>query len=138
MDWNEDLDVGIESMNDEHKIILGLMNTLYDIYQRDPMCAEFEKVFLELKDYTHKHFADEEALMTEMDYSGLYTHKIIHGKILEMFSKHVDYYNIEGKVQESFFDFLKYWLQSHMSSIDAEFAREFEEKKMNFKVPKAS
>jgi hemerythrin len=138
MDWNEDLDVGVESMNDEHKIILSLMNNLFEIYSRDPRCEEFEKVFLELNEYTHKHFSDEESLMHEMGYSGLYTHKILHEKILEMFSKHIEYYNIEGRVQGSFFDFLKFWLQSHMSSIDSDFVNEFEKKKVCSRSQKAS
>ncbi|OUR99991.1 hypothetical protein A9Q84_02870 [Halobacteriovorax marinus] len=130
MDWNEDLEVEVDFMNDEHKVILSLMNNLYVIFKRDPQCVEFSETFFTLRSYTEKHFKDEERFMQEMNYSGFESHRVIHQKILEMFSKHVEYYNEEGEVEEGFFDFLTYWLHSHMNSCDSDYSKEYHQQQM--------
>lgn len=123
MDWSDSLDIGVHAMNDQHKIILKLMNTLHDAHTSHKPFSEFIGPLDELKNYTVQHFAEEEAYMESIQFEGLKTHKIIHQDLLNKFSEHYENITKEKKLDPKFFDFLKIWLTSHIKGIDIKYGQ---------------
>lgn len=121
LEWSDELNVGVNSMNDQHKVLLDLMNTLHDKFKAQ---AEFEelKVTLDLlKDKTIKHFKDEEAFMESFAYEKLKSHKAIHKQLLENFGKHYQSFLDEKALNDDFFNFLQLWLRAHIKGIDKQY-----------------
>ncbi|WP_127717170.1 bacteriohemerythrin [Halobacteriovorax sp. HLS] len=127
MEWSEELDIKVDDMNNEHKNLLNIMNLMFDMYKENPNNPEFRGLFLSLKDATVEHFTNEEEFMEKMNFSGIATHKIIHKKLLETFGEHLAKYEENGSVDHTFFDFLKFWLRSHIVGIDTKYGQEYQD-----------
>lgn len=124
--WQPSYDIGVEPMNDDHKRLLKLMADLESAYKAGSSIKEQFAILEELKDFTVKHFRQEEAFMESIKYPELATHKMIHQNLLERFGTFVTRYRAEGKLEDEFFGFLRSWLTAHIMGIDVkygEFAR---------------
>lgn len=119
--WNDDLDVKVEAMNQQHKELIRLMNLLFD-KQRDGSLAELTKYMTELKAYTLKHFREEEAFMAAKKYSDLENHKKLHLALLAEFEDHEKEFGKSGKIPQGFFRFLSSWLLSHIKAVDTKYS----------------
>ena len=119
MNWNDTLDVGIEEMNDEHKGILDAMNAIYDRAQEGVTGDEIDALVAKLGEVTVQHFADEEAFMQKTGFPEFETHKRLHTKLLDRFGKEAAAIKeAGGVVSDDFFNFLRFWLGSHIRGID--------------------
>lgn len=82
--WNERYNLGVETIDKEHKKLFRILDKLLDFGQQEEksrwVCQEAVKYF---KDHALKHFADEEAYMASVDYPGLETHRRIHKNFRE-------------------------------------------------------
>ena len=61
LEWNENLSVGVPSIDKQHKALLGLLNELFDATQAGRGQVVLGKVLKELADYTVYHFQYEES-----------------------------------------------------------------------------
>ncbi len=59
LEWNENLSVGVPSIDEQHKALLALLNELFDSTQAGRGQAVLGKVLKELADYTVYHFKYE-------------------------------------------------------------------------------
>lgn len=77
--WEERFNIGVDVIDREHKKLFRIINKLFafgeDEEKTQWVCQEGIKYF---KDHAMKHFADEEAYMESIQYSGLKMHKRIH------------------------------------------------------------
>lgn len=122
MEWNSDLDVGVEAMNDEHKHILDLMNRIHDASAAGQTGAPVIRLVDELAQVTIDHFRDEEAYMEKTGYDGLKTHALIHKDLLEKYTGYAaDIRAANGVLPEKFLLFLKLWLTAHIKGIDMKY-----------------
>ncbi len=122
MEWNEELDIGVSSMNNQHKKILDLMNKLHDLSASGAGKQELGVAINELADYTVQHFKEEEAYMESIDFPKLTLHKGIHTDLLNKLGKHKEAFEAgDGEIGEEFFDFLKLWLTAHIKGIDKKY-----------------
>ncbi len=127
MDWNKSLDIGVEAMNNDHKVLLKYMNELYDLYDAKADFAAQKVVLDKLKDATILHFQDEEKYMEKICFEGIDMHKIVHINLLAKFTEHYQDFISRHSFNEGFFQFLKLWLSAHIVGIDlkyAEFSRQ--------------
>jgi hemerythrin len=118
--WDTSLDVGVEAMNEEHKILIGLMNSLYEKNaagaSKDDLLASAD----ELHAYVLKHFADEEAYMESVGFPGLQAHKQLHGNLLAELQTFFDSFKhgSDTSLSSKFSTFLNFWLATHIRGID--------------------
>lgn len=121
--WDSKFDIGVKSMNDEHKQILDLMNKLYDQNTAKVARPEIQKTLVALAQCTINHFKDEEAYMESIGFPEFEVHKIVHKKLLEKFTEHKDAFEKGSSptISQSFFDFLRMWLSAHIQGIDAKY-----------------
>lgn len=123
LEWTkEELGTNVDAMDSQHKILIGIMNKLYEQNQSGADFATLSATVDELVNYTVRHFAEEEAYMESIGFEGLATHKIIHKKLLDEVGGHVSNFKKSGgKVDEKFFNFLRFWLSSHIRGIDQKY-----------------
>lgn len=62
IEWNEDLAVGIEDIDDQHKELFNRFNKLLDACSSGSGKAEIGSTLLFLDEYVQVHFRDEEKL----------------------------------------------------------------------------
>lgn len=128
--WSDsELGLGVREMDREHQELVQRMNALYEAVQNKEGLSHLKTLVQALADYTVKHFADEEAHMEKMGFSGLATHKIMHKQLLQQFGQYVDEFKKTGTISERFFSFLRVWLTSHIRGIDMKYAEEGRGKK---------
>lgn len=121
--WNDNLSVGIKTIDDDHKKLLGLINNLQNaVYY--PTGEAFERQSLdELVAYTKYHFEREEALMQKHGYPDFEPHKQQHQKMIAEVERYLQTYDkdpentIEGLIR-----FLKEWLIKHIQGTDQQYS----------------
>lgn len=77
--WQEEFNIGVETIDREHQQLFKIINKLYALRKAGKdnrwVCQESIKFFC---NHALNHFADEEAYMTSIAYEGLVSHKRIH------------------------------------------------------------
>lgn len=122
LEWNDSLDVKVEAMNNEHKELIRLMNELYDKVEAKANKEILTKSLVALKEYTIKHFDDEEKYMESINFTDLKTHKAVHKNLLDKIADFEGKFLETGNIGQDFFDFLSFWLRSHIKGIDTKYS----------------
>ena len=120
-EWTPQLDVGVESMNDQHHRLIDLMNVLHERAASGASRAELGGFLESLAEYTVRHFRAEESLMASIGYPELERHKRIHEELLRTFGEHRSAFDGGGELGAGFFSFLKLWLSAHIKGIDRKY-----------------
>ncbi|MDR2855447.1 MAG: bacteriohemerythrin [Methanomicrobiales archaeon] len=76
--WSEELEVGIETMDMQHKELIEKFNTLMNACAVGKGQEELESALTFLCDYTVQHFSDEEALQQQIGFPEFSRHKQLH------------------------------------------------------------
>ncbi|MEN9461309.1 MAG: hypothetical protein RIS84_1329 [Pseudomonadota bacterium] len=124
-EWDHSLDVGVEVMNQQHRILIRLMDTIYDKNTENAGKEELLKSIYAMVDYTRQHFRDEEQYMSSLGFSGLEAHKRLHLNLLTDLTRFVEDFeqgSIE-KLSDDFTIFLKFWLSTHIRGIDTRYGQ---------------
>ncbi len=122
-EWNECFNIGVTSIDKAHRKLFSIVRRLVELSKNEEMgkwaCAEGIKYF---KNYTIKHFADEERYMRAIGYKEYEMHKILHDdmrdKTLPALEKDLEE---SGYSQESIHHFLGIclgWLSAHITIED--------------------
>lgn len=119
IDWSDELSVGIEEIDEQHKVLLKLINQMHDAIHERHGSEAVDSTLTELIEYTRIHFAVEESLMRILNYSGYAEHHEQHQELLE----HVVQLQkklTSGNTAISFelMHFLKKWLTQHILEED--------------------
>lgn len=121
--WKDEYSVGIQSLDDDHRKLLHLINNLQTAvrYQTGEI---FEKEALtEVVAYTKYHFEREEKMMKEIDYENFEAHKKTHETMIEKTNSFVQEYDKRGhEVIEEVALYLKNWLLGHINGTDQEYS----------------
>jgi len=114
--WNEDLNVGIGLIDNQHKIIFDLMNDLANATEAMADKKVIDTLIDVIENYVYRHFEAEEALIAQ--HQGALEHALEHYGLLKEFHKfRVSFRNrING--DNSAHDFLEPWFVRHISKSD--------------------
>ncbi|MCP3667151.1 MAG: hemerythrin family protein [Gammaproteobacteria bacterium] len=123
IEWSDGYSVGIQSIDDDHKKLILLLNQFQTAYEYQTG-SEFERQALsELVSYTKYHFSREEGLMKDNGFPGFEAHKAQHDEMIERVEGFVVDYDKRGyEALEDVFNFLKGWLINHINGTDKEYA----------------
>lgn len=116
---------GIDMIDEEHKQLFDYANEAYELLHEeftpdkyDDIAAILEK----LREYTKKHFADEEAYMESIQYKRLFTQKIQHNQFIEKLEQfdlaHLKDSDCQDEQIMEILDFLTNWLIDHILHVD--------------------
>lgn len=121
--WTDELDVGIDRFNVEHKKLIDYINRLHFGIVSGDSKSSLESILAGLIGYTTEHFGNEEALMLKHSYPDYEQHKAEHEKLKE---KVLDFNNRvkQGKLSFSIelMKFLRDWLTNHINVRDKAYA----------------
>lgn len=122
-DWNERLSVGIDSIDRQHKVLIGYINTLADGVANGTINTIVGKVLNNLITYTKSHFMYEEMLLDQCQYRDCVEHKRHHtaliAKVDDFYSRFKRGESIPGV---ELLEFLKDWLNHHILKDDVAYS----------------
>jgi hemerythrin-like metal-binding protein len=119
MQWTEAMSVGLDELDDDHKVLIKVINDLHanagDAARRDVV----RQCLLALRRYAEFHFAREEKVMSACKYPGLELHKGEHRDFVKRIQEVTARFDedTEGSVEvvnEALLSFLKDWLNHHI------------------------
>lgn len=120
VEWTNDLSVGIEEIDEQHKIIVNLINRLFDeTVAHQANSGVMNEILHELVEYTVIHFAVEESLFRIFHYPGTEAHTRHHDELKAQvvdIQKKVN--KGEAQVNTELLMFLKKWLTNHIQQED--------------------
>jgi len=127
--WSENLSVGVEKFDSQHKKLISLINELHDAMKAGKGHLVLHNTLEELTSYTQTHFADEERIMKLYNYPGYNAQKIQHDKFIE------ELHSLQQKIETNplsltidVMNFLKSWLTNHIQKTDKAYSSFFESK----------
>jgi hemerythrin len=125
----DSLDVGVQEIDSEHDLMLGLVRALEKAVASAPR-PQVEALLQQLSEFARVHFATEEIMMRLYAYQEFPRHQLEHAKLIDQ----IDQVRVEfatGHVQptKSFASALHHWFAEHVRTHDqalAAFVRESE------------
>ena len=117
INWNDDLCVADQTINEQHKRLIDLMNRTFQL--KDEEKEKISEILSDLTDYTFYHFSYEEKVMEENRSPGLESHIREHryftSKIANLCLRAME---DGGQISESMKLFLRDWLLNHIKGTD--------------------
>jgi len=120
--WDDSMSVGVKEIDDQHKILMSLINEFHDWTEQKKEQEVLDSVFEELINYTKYHFSAEERRMKQFSYIGYLEHKREHdeltGTVMSLKAKHD---KGDAKVSSEVSALLKDWLTKHIQGTDKKY-----------------
>lgn len=126
--WSDSDSVGVKEVDDQHKKLVTLTNTMFQAIMDDRGFEVLLSVLRELEEYVMYHFDYEEKLMAEngCPQEDLEIHVKEHRELTRQVSSFIDRFEREGgELDIELFDFLRTWMDGHLSRTDKEFKQYF-------------
>lgn len=125
--WNDELETGIKSVDEQHKSIFSKANEIFDM-GKNTQKKDLKRIINFLMSYTNNHFLEEEQLMIENQYGRFMEHRKQHNLFVEAIYK--IYLRVDNdEIDEDLFNDLKIliieWLAKHINVEDKDFVRFF-------------
>lgn len=139
IEWSNELSVGIEEIDAQHKVLVNLLNQIHEAIQQRHGAEVTNQIIEQLGEYTRIHFAVEESLMRILHYPEYERHKEEHDKLIEQLNAFRAKL-AEGKASISFelAHFLKIWLTKHIMEGDKRYSPYFLEQGIKPELSKKS
>ncbi|MFT5807424.1 MAG: two-component system cell cycle response regulator [Moritella dasanensis] len=125
--WNEDMCVGIEEIDTDHKQILAIIATIIDAIDNNANTEAIEKHFVALTVCATSHFKHEEVLMEAMAFDDFIEHQKGHQEFLQQLPelKHQLLYSNNIDAAEHVSQFLYDWVIEHIFISDMDYVHAF-------------
>jgi len=129
IEWKTELSVGIQEIDEQHQILIKLINNLYHSIIKRTENEVIYDILNELVQYTVVHFAVEESLMRIFNYPGYDEHKKHHEDLKQqVIDLQTKVWDNESSVSMELFKFLKDWLTKHILMDDKKYVPFFLER----------
>ena len=125
LEWSEGMSVGVESIDNDHKTLMLLINEVNEAITNGSSDSIIEDVFNRLEGYVKQHFAREELLLKQCRYNDLDDHKKQHQKFIDRIPElknqllNADSVDVAQEVSL----FLLNWLMNHIIVDDMSYAK---------------
>lgn len=120
--WSTWMSVGVEELDDDHRVLVGIVNKLAIAENRADATVVGE-ILDELIAYTRHHFAAEEGVMRQAGYPTFPAHKRLHDELTRQVEAYRDEFRARpGAISgEDVFGFCADWLGRHILREDTRF-----------------
>ena len=121
--WKDDFNIGVDVIDDQHKLFLDYVNECYNAACRDSQRQVTDATIYDLKVYAADHFLFEEGLMKEKGYPDLENHIKQHMYFKSQVAE-LEKANAERskRTVESLLQFLREWFLEHILDHDKKLA----------------
>jgi hemerythrin len=119
IEWTDDLSTGIPEMDEQHKRLIALINDFYTAVERGEREEGIRTLFEGVDQYMVFHFSAEEALMEQIGYPDLASHRETHGMFRREYTEAVNRHQAgDRKAVRDLVAFLFSWLYTHIQKTD--------------------
>ena len=120
LEWKSEFSVGIESMDFEHRKMIGMINEIYDELTQHRDVESIEQFLGDIHAAISAHFALEERMMKNAGYGEYEAHKDDHEELLDQIRDMMDEFSVYpatgfGMLKSNLAD----WFEAHFASFDA-------------------
>ena len=120
LQWKNEYSVGIESMDDEHREMITLINSTYDKLGSNADPEQIDDCLAEIFNTISMHFALEERIMRNAAYAEFEAHKNDHEELLDRLRDLMDdFYADPATGAKALEQSLSDWFAGHFSTFDA-------------------
>jgi hemerythrin len=123
MEWNQELSVGVNLLDQDHKKLVQLINDLYDAMKAGHSKDSLGAILDGLVNYTKLHFAHEEQYFAQANYPDSAAHKKEHDdltkQVLEIQAQYRQ--GATGALSLKVMNFLRHWLVDHIQGCDKKY-----------------
>ncbi len=126
VEWSDELSVNIVSIDNQHKILIGLINEVEHTITSKSNINITDNIFASLTSYIDYHFSKEEYYFELFDYPHKNEHLKEHVCFIikiENFKENTTNVPTEIKLNEivTLFEFLKKWIVEHIRDTDKKY-----------------
>lgn len=124
IEWNEGLSVGIASMDNQHKMLLMMINDICtgQLYCGQFADARFVSSVYQILDFFRNHFAAEELVMEKIKYPFLEKHRQQHQQLLKIILNLLKKYTAGQRYASGkFIRFLRNNVLNHVAIFDKQY-----------------
>ncbi|MEO5326753.1 MAG: bacteriohemerythrin [Magnetococcus sp. THC-1_WYH] len=122
--WSDKLLVNIPSIDQDHKNLVTLINTLYNGLNRGEGRNDLGNILNELVNYTATHFKREEDAFAKTDYPDATAHKALHSRFVDQVLAFQKQYEAdEANIDMNLLKLLREWLIDHIMAVDTKYAK---------------
>jgi hemerythrin len=125
VEWEDRYSVGIELIDDQHKELFNLTNTLYEgcLAGDEAARSYFMETVHGTVDYVKYHFTAEEKMLEKVKYPNFAEHKKEHEGFVKKILEDVESFQGGRKfVPNVFVRYLKDWILTHIAIQDKKYA----------------
>lgn len=120
--WSERFDVGVDLINDQHKKLIELINSLSDKMLQGKSSEILGEVLKEIVNYGIYHFDSEEELLLKYGYEETEAHMKDHASFKKNITSLVEEYDAGSyRVSIDTLQFLKDWITIHILKTDMKY-----------------
>ncbi|MDR3590435.1 MAG: bacteriohemerythrin [Negativicutes bacterium] len=123
IDWSSQFSVAVPDIDEEHKRLVGMLNSLHEAMKVGKGKQRLLELFEELYQYSKYHFAHEERLMKKCGFAGYAEHKKEHdafvlraSELREQVTKH------NAQLTTQTLTFLRDWVVNHIGAMDKKYS----------------
>ncbi len=127
MEWSDQLDTGIKTIDSQHKELFKRINNLVAAIKQHRCKEEIDSTIKFLEDYARVHFSEEERHMRETGYPGFEEQRAQHKKYLESLAE-LKQQAALPRIQGSSYDLsattnqvVVDWIVDHIMKVDMKF-----------------
>ncbi len=123
MKWTLDMSVGLKELDQDHQVLIGLINELEAGHGQKDQAEALQASFQHLRSYAAYHFGREEAVLRAVGYDTLAGHQAEHRafeeKIEALALKLAENPGAaQREINDALLDYLRDWLRHHILVID--------------------
>ncbi|MGE0089343.1 MAG: bacteriohemerythrin [Bacteroidales bacterium] len=120
--WNEEYSVHVKEIDDQHKVLIKLLNKLYNAFMKKEHSLIIGEIIQNLFDYASNHFQIEEKYFKRFNYRESVQHISEHQKFIEKINQFkIDFEKNNGALTFTIINFLRNWLISHIRISDKKY-----------------
>lgn len=118
--WTDELSLGIDEVDEEHKALIDLINGLYDVIQVGADYVQVVELLGEIYSQIAVHFAHEEDMMRQSGYARFEEHREDHETLLDDLREIMDEVEADGSFDAvELSNDLNRWFVDHFRTHDA-------------------
>ncbi len=120
--WRDSFNVGVESMDEQHKTIVELINKLFNVIREEQPEDSILPILEEMTAYAEKHFQEEESFLEANDYPDLTNHVAMHKEYRDKLnSLQKDLKDKKDSAALAMYSFLRQWWTDHIMTEDKKY-----------------
>ena len=124
IEWNDDLSVGIDRIDEQHLKLIELLQELEDAIRSGRDADTIEDTIVNLFNYARVHFSAEEDLLRQHKYPEEKLHELEHSKfIAKAFEFRENFDAKRPGLNLELVNFLSGWILSHIQITDQRYTK---------------